>query len=382
MVKEMQPLNINGRESRLPIIGGAMSVGLTTAEFAAGMANEGCIGTIGGVALGISPEIKNKEDYLKTNELILRQVIIDALRMSNDGNIGVNLMVPAIDYENSVKIAVESGVKYIMSGAGLPLYLPDYVKQYKVDGQKTPALIPIVSSVKAAGLILKKWVRDGVLPGAFIVETPNTAGGHLGAHVEDIGKEEFRLETVVPNLVDFLKDKVALSDLLNNDGLVKFVMDNKIPIIAAGGIWNRSDIDRMLELGASGVQMSTRFLTTDEISASKQFKDWHLNNDPKKNPIRVIKSPVGMPGRAIENDFIRNVSAGKRFDLGPCVGCLKGCGYLKDKTNGYCIVRALDNARRGNKNGVLFTGTNGYLLKEDRDAGIHTISQIIKELTG
>lgn len=366
MGKELPTLRIGRYESKYPIIGGAMSVGLTTEKFVAEMSNEGCIGTIGGVALGISPEIKKGEDYFRANESVSKQVIIDALEMSNDGNIGINLMVAAFDYETSVRIAVENRVKFIMSGAGLPLYLPEYVKKYKISGQETPALIPIVSSVRAADIILKNWKKkSGILPDAFIVETPNTAGGHLGSHVEDIGKEEFSLETVIPNLVKFLKDN-----------------GYEIPVIAAGGIWNRLDIDRMLGYGASGVQMSTRFLTTKEINASEQFKDWHLNNDPEKNPIIIINSPVGMPGRAIENDFIKEVAAGKRFNLGPCVGCLQGCEYLKDKTNGYCIVRALDNVRRGNEDGVLFTGTNGNLLKKDKDVGIDTVSKIIKELTG
>jgi nitronate monooxygenase len=244
-----------------------------------------------------------------------------------------------------------------VSGAGLPLSLPKYVEKYKVSEKEKPALIPIVSSVRALDIILRAW--KGFLPAAICVETPNTAGGHLGVtKVEDIGKEEFSLEVVVPALVKYLKER-------NLD----------IPIIAAGGIWNRKDIDHMLKIGASGVQIATRFLTTTECNASKEFKERHLYN---KDPIVIIKSPVGMPGRAIENNFIREVSAGKRFNLGPCVECLRGCEYHQ-KGTGYCIIRALDNVRRGDvENGVLFTGTNGNRLEENE--GIVPVSQVMKKL--
>jgi nitronate monooxygenase len=360
-----------------------MSIALTGAEIAAAVANEGGYGTIGGAGLGMSPEIKRSEDYLEANQLALANEIKRALKLSDYGNIGVNLMVAATDYDESVKTSVESGVKYIVSGAGLPLNLPNIVKESLADGQEMPALIPIVSSVRAAEIITKKWARQGVLPSAFIVETPNTAGGHLGVtDPSEIGTEEFSLERVVPELVEYLKsDRYA--DLLKGfNGET-----HEIPIIAAGGMWDRADINKTLKLGAAGVQMATRFLIAKELNASQAFKDRHLNNT---DPIVVINSPVGMPGRAIENEFVKKVERIKAADLeeliilGTCVRCLKRCGFRDNdsKVGEYCIMRALDNVRRGDvENGILFVGTNGDKLKQDYNNGITTTAQIMQELT-
>lgn len=384
MGKELLPLVIGHLKSLYPIVQGGMSTGLTLSELAGAVDNEGCFGTVGGMGLvDIYPGM-SKEEFFEACELGLEREILNALTIGKNGNILVNLMVAAINYEKSVEIAVKSGVGGIASGAGIPLYLPQYVEKYKekykeeyknkhgADKEQKIALVPIISSLRVAKIILKQWKRYGVLPDAFIVETPNTAGGHLGVtDVEDIGKDEFSLEVVIPQLIEYFK----------SDEYAEFLKDFKgeihdIPIIAAGGIWNRSDIDKMLLLGASGVQMATRFLTTNECHAAPEFKARHLSNDPDKNPIVIIKSPVGMPGRAIENEFIREVNAGKRVNLDACFGCLRGCGKE------YCILRALHRVRHGDvENGVLFTGINGNKLKEDRDAGINSVRQIIKRLT-
>ncbi len=366
MSEKLPSLRIGNLESDNPIVLGGMSSGLTKSELAAEIANNGGYGTIGGVGLGMSLDIRNRDDYFQANESVLKYEIQSALEASNNGNIGVNLMVAATDYENSVRVAVENGAKFIVSGAGLPLSLPDYVEKYRVSGIPLPELIPIVSSVRAAEIIIKKWGKrpNPILPAAFVIETPNAAGGHLGVtNIDDIGKDEFSLESVIPKLVETLE----------NSGY-------DIPVIAAGGIWDRGDVEKMLKIGAKGVQMATRFLTTNECGASQAFKDRHLHNT---DPIVIIKSPVGMPGRAIENDFVRRTNLGERFNLGPCVGCLRGCGYRENKLAGYCIIRALDNVHRGDvENGILFTGSNSNRLKEDEAAGIASAGQIMRELTG
>lgn len=364
MNEKLPSLKIGNLELEFPIVLGGMSVALTTSELAAEVANEGGFGTIGGIGLGISPDVRTKSDYFEANKTALKNEINNALELSHDGNIGVNLMVAATDYEDLVKVSVENGAKFIVSGAGLPLNLPELVEKYKIPDQKPPELIPIISSVRVAEIILKRWKRYGVTPSAFVVETPNTAGGHLGVtDVEDIGKAEFDLENVIPELVANLENK-----------------GYDIPVIAAGGIWERGDIDKMLKLGAAGVQMATRFLATNECNASQAFKDRHVDNT---DPIIVIKSPVGMPGRAIENDFIKRSKQGELFNLGTCVECLHGCGYRASKYKmGYCIIRALDNVRRGDvENGILFTGSNGDILKEDRENGLFSAKQIMHELT-
>jgi len=359
------PVRIGGLEAESPIVGGGMSIGLTGAELAGTVANEGGFGTIGGVGLGLSEGTRGHKQFLKASEATLRQEIRDALEYSNDGNIGVNLMVATTDYEPSAKVAVEEGAKYIASGAGLPLYLPEYVEKYRKSGQKTPELIPIVSSVKAAELIIRKWGRSGVVPSAIVVETPNTAGGHLGVtHVEDIGKDEYSLETVIPELANYLKER-----------------ELDIPIIAAGGVWDRGDIKRMLspEIGARLVQMATRFLATDECGGSQAFKDRHMDNE---DPIVVVKSPVGMPGRAYETDLILRENAHEVIDLGPCVNCLRVCAKRDNPLASYCIMRALLNAHSGDAdNGVMFTGTNGNRLNENREVNRSAV-KIMQELTG
>jgi len=359
---KLPSLRIGRLEAENNIVLGGMSQGVTGAELSAAVANNGGYGTIGGVGLGITPEMKGSKNYLKANKLALETVIREGLERSDNGNVGVNLMVVATDYEESVEVAVKNGIKYIASGAGLPLILPNLVEKYKVKGEKTPELIPIISSVRAAKIIIERWKRYGVLPSAIVVETPNHAGGHLGVtNPDDIGKEEFELDYVIPRLIEYLKN-------------------NKydIPVIAAGGVWDRSDNDRMRELGASGVQMSTRFLSTEECGATQAFNDYHMNTTDK---IVIMKSPVGMPGRAYENEFVKRTDAGELIDLGPCVACLKHCEHKGDKLSRYCIIRSLDNVHGGKvNNGVLFTGDNGYRLKEDPYINTST-ARIMKELT-
>ncbi len=357
------PVRIGRLETESPIVLGGMSIGLTKARLAGAVANEGGFGTIGGVGLGLSEGTRGHKQFLIASEATLRKEIRDALEYSDDGNIGVNLMVATTDYEQSVRVAVEEGAKYIVSGAGLPLALPEYVEKYRKSGQRTPELIPIVSSLKAAELIIRKWGRSGVTPSAIVVETPNSAGGHLGVtHAEDIGTEAFSLETVVPQLVEALKKQ----------GL-------DIPVIAAGGIWDKDDIKRMLspEIGARMVQMATRFLVTEECGGSQEFKERHINNT---DPIVVVKSPVGMPGRAIENDFIRKVNAKEVIDLGPCVNCLRVCEKRDNPLASYCIMRALLNAHSGEDNGVYFSGSNGDRLRENLDVNTSAV-KIMHELT-
>ncbi len=373
MNEKLPPLRIGQLESEFPIVIGGMSINLGTKELSAAGANNGGFGTMGAVGLGMIEGTRNSREYFQNSQEILGQEIHDALEISNNGNIGVNIMVAATDYEELVKVSVESGAKYIASGAGLPLRLPEYVEKYRVHGQPTPELIPIVSSARAGELILKRWSKNGVTPAAFVVETPNTAGGHLGvSNPNDIGKDEYSLEIVVPQLVKSIE----------NSGY-------DIPVIAAGGVWDRDDIDNMLKIGARGVQLATRFITTEECNASQAFKDRHAYNT---DPIKIIKSPVGMPGRAIENDFLRRVEAGEEIDLGPCVNCLKVCEHREsrklknqnkiEKFSSFCIARALCIVQKGYvENGILFIGSNSNRLKIDRENGIFTTKQVMQELT-
>lgn len=359
MNEKLPSLTIGKYTSELPIIQGGMSVGLTGGELASAVANADSFGVIGGVAWGaINPDVKNYNDYVKADEAALREQINIARENSNDGNIFVNLMTSVSNYEQSVKTVIEAGAKGIISGAGLPSRLPEFVKKYKVPGQPDIELIPIVSSVRAAEIIIKKWQKHDVLPSAIIVETPNSAGGHLGAGtMTEVGDEKFDHNKVIPEMVSALQEK----------GL-------NIPVIAAGGIWDRLDVDKMLALGAAGVQVGTQFLVTDECNASDEFKDAHI----KGGEITLIDSPAGLPGRVLSNDFVKRIRSGEDIKMGSCINCLSHCTY-RQKLGGFCISRALVEVLRGDvEGGLLFTGSNGHRLHE---LGRVSAKQVIKLLS-
>ncbi|CAN1208671.1 Nitronate monooxygenase domain-containing protein [Tumidithrix helvetica PCC 7403] len=345
-MKSLPSLQIGKHTARYPIIQGGMGIRISGANLAAAVANSGGIGIVSAVALGLnSPYFdihqsnvgKRKEQYFEANRLALIDELKKARTLSPTGILGINAMVVARDYETLVRTAVEQGVNLIISGAGLPLQLPEYTKNYP-----DVALVPIISSARAARILCRKWERQyGRLPDALVVENPNTAGGHLGAKSEEVGDPSFDLETVIPELVRYLQEEVGQS----------------IPVIAAGGVWDRADIDRMLALGASGVQLGTRFITTDECDADIRYKEFHLHARPED--VVIISSPVGLPGRALRNTFVDKAIAGSPDLEKRCLAsCLHAC-KCRDEQKYYCIVQALDKAARGDiENGLIFSGSN------------------------
>jgi nitronate monooxygenase len=351
-------LKIGQHEARYPIIQGGMAVRISAARLASAVANEGGIGTIAAVGLGLnSPYFSydNKPRQLfVANRLALRDELQKARQLSPNGIIAINSMVAVIDHADLVRTAAENGVQVVISGAGLPMNLPQYVVGYPA-----VALVPIVSTARAAKLICRRWEkRHGRLPDGFVVENPNKAGGHLGAKMEELGSHKFDLERVVPELVDYLQNEVG----------------EKIPVIAAGGIWDRADIDRMLALGASGVQMATRFICTHECDAADGFKQKHLR--AKKEDSIIIESPVGMPGRGIRSEFTDRLENGGELENRCIVNCLHHC-RCRDTGEAYCIVRVLDNAQRGyDENSLIFAGSNAYRAEK-----IVSVKEIMAELT-
>lgn len=249
-------------------------------------------------------------------------------------------MVAQTDYENLVKASLEAGIDIIFSGAGLPLNLPKIKAQYP---HSKTSLVPIISSPRAAKIICKKWLRLNYLPDAFVLEGPK-AGGHLGYSLEELKKMEI-------NLVRLLKEtKAAISPFEAEYG-------KEIPIIVAGGVYSGGDIASMLRSGASGVQMATRFVTTEECDASIKFKEEYIR--AKKEDIVFIKSPVGLPGRAIKNRFLELVEKGEKIPVKCPYHCIKTCN---PKEAPYCISLALINAQKGDlDNGFAFAGENAYL---------------------
>jgi len=332
----MKNLVIGNLIAKLPIIQGGMGVGISMSKLASAVANEGGIGVISSACVGMFEPDLNK-NYLEANIRALKSEIRKAREMTK-GILGVNIMVALTNFSDMVKTSIEEGIDIIFAGAGLPLNLPQYLHD-----SSTTKLVPIVSSGRAAALITKIWMkRFNYTPDAFVVEGPK-AGGHLGFKLEQINDEQFSLDKL---LIQVLEEEKPIEEKINK----------KIPVIAGGGVYTGGDIRKLIELGASGVQMATRFVTTVECDASDTFKNTYIQS--KKEDIEIIKSPVGMPGRAIRNQFLKDVEDGKKKSFNCPYHCIVTC---KEKESPYCIALALLNAQKGRMaHGFAFAGENAY----------------------
>lgn len=340
MNTSLRTLNIGGLTANLPIIQGGMGVGISLSGLASAVANEGGVGVIAAASIGMfEPDFAN--DFVKANILALKKEIRKARQMTK-GILGVNIMVALTNFADMVKTAIDEGIDIIFSGAGLPLNLPQYLKK-----DSRTKLVPIVSSSRAAAVITKHWVKKyNYVPDAFVVEGP-LAGGHLGFNEQQLRDSDYSLEKIIPQVVAEVKT-------------VEGKYEKSIPVIAAGGIYSGADIHKFLELGASCVQMATRFVTTDECDAAPEFKKAYLES--KEEDLVIIKSPVGMLGRAIKNRFISDVAKGKKKPFRCPFHCITTCDFQKSP---YCIALALINAQRGNlRQGFAFSGVNAYRAKE------------------
>jgi nitronate monooxygenase len=333
-------LKIGDLVCQVPIVQGGMGVGISLSGLAAAVANEGGIGVIAGAMIGIGEPDVSKSPA-EANIRALRREIRNA-RSLTKGIIGVNIMVALTHYPELVRTSIEEGIDIIFSGAGLPLDLPGYL----TNGSKTK-LAPIVSSGRAAKLICRKWLnRFNYLPDAFVVEGPK-AGGHLGFKEDQINDPDFALEYLVKDVVN------TVTPIANE-------RNTTIPIIAAGGIYTGADIRHILEIGASAAQLGTRFVATKECDAADAFKQALIAAN--KEDLIVIKSPVGMPGRAVRNSFLEDVEAGGKKPFNCPYHCVKTCD---PHTSPYCIALALAGARRGKfKYGFAFAGSNAYRLNK------------------
>ena len=333
-------LRIGDLIAKLPIIQGGMGVGVSLSGLASAVANQGGIGVIAAAGIGML-EDDGSSNYLEASVRALRNEIRKARKLTQ-GIIGVNIMVALSNFAELVKTSIEEGVDAIFSGAGLPLNLPEYISE-----TSRTKLIPIVSSAKAATLLIKKWAgKYNYVPDAFVVEGPK-AGGHLGFKPEQIDDPEYALEKIVVDVVNGVKP-------------FEDEFGKPIPIIAGGGIYTGEDMYKIMKLGASGVQMATRFVTTDECDASIDFKNAYIHAG--KEDIGIIKSPVGLPGRVIVNDFIHSVNAGNKTPFRCPYHCITTCEY---KSSPYCIAVALINAKKGIlKNGFAFAGANAFRASE------------------
>jgi len=332
-----------------------MGVRVSAGRLAGAVAKAGGVGTVASVALGLGSSHFTGKNYYEANKLALAEELAKARKTAPEGVIAVNCMVALTDYEDMVRTSCENSANVIISGAGLPMKLPEFASDFP-----EVALIPIVSSTKAAKLIIKKWEKSyGRVPDAFVVETPNTAGGHLGATPEEVDSPKLSLEEIVPELVRFLSEEAGLD----------------IPVVSAGGIWSREDMLGAFRLGARGVQMGTRFVCTHECDASDEFKRAYINAGFKD--IIITKSPVGLPGRAISNPFLETVKDGPPSGHKCIVNCLKNCSFKKSK-KGYCIATALHNAQTGDvDHGLVFAGSNAARCTE-----IVSVEDVFEDLFG
>lgn len=346
----IKPLRIGDLVSRLPIIQGGMGVGVSLSNLASAVTNAGGIGIISTAQIGFK-ENDFESNPLEANLRALKKHIKIAKEKCNNGIIGVNVMVATNGYAEYIKTAIESGIDLIISGAGMPTMLPKIAKGHSVK------LAPIVSSLKAAKVILKLWDKhDNVAPDMIVVEGPK-AGGHLGFKKEDI-------ETASENFDDTIKD------IVNHVKEYEDKYNKSIPVIAAGGVFTGEDIAKYLNLGASGVQMATRFVATEECDASRAFKEAYVNATP--DTVQIVKSPVGMPGRALLNPFVKKTLEGN-IKVTKCYNCLIPCN---PQSTPYCISKALINSVNGDlDNGLIFCGENVSKITE-----ITTVKALMDQL--
>ena len=327
---KMKPLVIGDLIARIPIIQGGMGVGVSRSKLAGAVAREGGIGILSTAQIGYD-EPGFDRHQLESNLFAIKKHLGLAKELSEGGIVGVNIMVATKQYDQYVKAACEGGADVIISGAGLPISLPEMVKGFKTK------IAPIVSSIRATSVILKMWDRKYSTTADFIVIEGPRAGGHLGFTKEQLDHiDEMDYDTEMKGIIECKKE-------------YEEKYQRPIPVVIAGGIFDQEDIKHAMELGADAVQISTRFVVTEECDASQEFKNAYLAAN--KEDIQIVISPVGMPGRAIKNSFLKTVDSG-RIAVTKCFNCLEHCN---PKDTPYCITKALINAVEGNiKEGLIF----------------------------
>lgn len=351
MIKNLEPLSIGGLELKIPIIQGGMGVKVSTASLASAVADYGGAGTIASVGLGYGSK-ENETNFVKASREGFREEIRRSKELTQ-GVVCVNIMVALSNYEDLVRTAVRENSDIIVSGAGLPLRLPEFTEGSSIK------LVPIISSARAANIIIKSWKkRYNRLPDAIIVEGP-LAGGHLGFKSEDlksIGK--FNLEELVTDVLKVVKGYESGSRI-------------NIPVIAAGGIFDGKDVAKFLRLGAKGVQIATRFVTTFECPISDEVKRLYISAE--KEDVVIIDSPIGLPGRVIRTKFIDKVEKGETIPIKCQYRCIRTCD---PSSVPYCIAKALFNAVIGDlDNAIVFAGNNVSRVKK-----IVSVKELMNEI--
>lgn len=349
----MKGIKVGNKESKYPIIQGGMGVGVSMHNLAGNVSKEGGIGVISAADIGYKEEDFNTNPKEANIRAIGKEIKLAREIAGEDKIIAMNVMVAMRQYDEIVEECVKQGIDLIISGAGIPKELPKFVI-----GSNTK-IAPIVSSLRCCKLIVEHWKKKyNYIPDMIVIEGTE-AGGHLGFKLEELKEENKpKLEDITKEVVTYIKQ-------------VEEETGKEIPVISAGGIWDSNDIKKFLNLGASGVQMATRFVTTFECDANENFKNAYINCN--KEDIKIIKSPVGMPGRALNNNFIKEVEKSSP-QISKCYSCIKTCDV---RTTPYCITNALINSVKGDiSKGLVFCGSNAYRAKE-----IVPVHDLMLELT-
>ena len=349
----LKSLKIGDMVAKLPIIQGGMGVGVSRSSLAGAVAAEGGVGVISTAQIGYDEEGFEK-NQAECNLKAIGKHILKAREIAcGKGLIGVNIMVALKHYKEHVKAAVEAGADVIISGAGLPMELPELVPEIC-----RTKIAPIVSSKRAANLILKMWAHRYHRTADFIVVEGPKAGGHLGFSKEQLAdREELDFDQEIRDIIACKKEYEGR-------------FGRKIPVVVAGGIFDRKDIEHAIALGADGVQIASRFVATKECDADENYKMAYVN--AREEDVQIIQSPVGMPGRALGNQFVKAAEKG-RIPVKKCYNCLEKCNPAQVP---YCITKALIDAVNGDvENGLIFCGANVGRIHE-----ITTVHELMKEL--
>lgn len=353
IMMQLKPLQIGDLTIEYPIIQGGMGVGISRSSLAGAVSANGGLGIISTAQIGYDEEDFDQNQE-QANLHAIDKHIKKAKEIAKGKPVGVNIMVATKDYPAYVKASAEAGADVIISGAGLPVHLPEYVEGFSCK------IAPIVSSEKAAILMLRNWEKKYHRTADFIVVEGPQAGGHLGF------KEEQLSHITAKEYEEEIQKIIAVAQEYGG----KF--GQKIPVIVAGGIFDHEDICHALSLGADGVQIASRFVATTECDADERYKQAYI--EAKKEDIEIVMSPVGMPGRALKNAFVQKIEK-KPLPVSRCFNCLEKCNPAKVP---YCITKALINAVRGDiENGLIFVGANVGRIKK-----MTNVHDLMMELAG
>lgn len=335
---------IGNKEMEIPLIQGAMGVGISLGNLAGHVAKEGAMGNISMVNIGY-----REEDFYTNPREANKRAFLEELEKAREismgkGIIGVNLMRAMKDFDNLISFVAESDIDAVTVGAGLPLELPKYFLD------KDIALGFIVSSLRALKILLKTWGKRYMRLPDFVVYEGPRAGGHLGFNIDEIMEDN--------SIYDESRE------------LVEELRETNIKLFLAGGVIAPEDLRHAREIGAYGVQMGSRFIATYEADCHQNFKEKIITSTSED--LTLFKSPAGMLGRGIKNSLLEQVEEG-RIQPSRCIKCLETCDY---KTTSFCITEALINSAKGDiENGLIFSGS-----KVDEINKIVHVSEIIEDM--